>query len=129
MPNFCDNQLEITGNVADIRLFKTLVKDTCAGTDLSFDKLCPTPSLLFKFENFRILPSEYDWRVKHWGTKWDVKATLVNKDNKRIVYSFRSAWNPPLAWLKKAAQAFPSLQFNLSYKDEGENVGSSLIID
>ena len=127
MPNICDNRLEITGNAADIARFKNLVKGE--DTALSLDKLVKMPSFLRLIQPGGILPNWRSWRIKHWGTKWDVKAILVNKSRERIVYKFRSAWNPPIAWLKKAAQTFPGLQFKLSHRDESEACEHDLIIN
>lgn len=45
----------------------------------------------------------YDWKVDHWGTKWDVTApspTCVDRSacGKTVALSFDSAWSPPIAF-------------------------------
>ncbi|MCB9423183.1 MAG: hypothetical protein H6667_25520 [Ardenticatenaceae bacterium] len=128
MPNYCNNQLEITGSAADIARFKNLVRGE--DTALSLDTLVKMPSFLKLIQPGGILPNWYDWSVKHWGTKWDVtEVTLVNKSDECLVYHFLSAWNPPEAWLIRAAQTFPNLQFQLTYIVEGEDGEHSLVLD
>ena len=128
MPNICDNRLEITGNAADIARFKNLVKGE--DTALSLDKLVKMPSFLRLIQPGGILPNWHSWRIRNWGTKWDViKVMLVNKSNESIVYKFLSPWNPPVAWLKKAAKTFPNLHFKLTYKDESEDCEHSLTVN
>lgn len=64
----------------------------------------------------------YDWRIKHWGTKWDVDAELVEADEERLVYQFDSAWSPPFEWLKTVARNYPKLHFKLKYDEPGMGV-------
>jgi hypothetical protein len=43
--------------------------------------------------------SWYDWRLAHWGTKWDVGGTdgyVERKSENKAAFSFDSAWSPPV---------------------------------
>lgn len=60
-----------------------------------------------------------DWSIKNWGTKWDVQASLEEMTDEMLVYSFDSAWNPPLAFVEKVAELFPLLNFLLEFKEGG----------
>lgn len=63
----------------------------------------------------------YDWQVAHWGTKWDVNATLQKATERSLSYFFDSAWSPPSEdWLTEASRQFPTLQFRLEYNEPGE---------
>ena len=64
-------------------------------------------------------PNWYDWCVDNWGTKWDIEAQLIGDESGYLMYSFSSAWSPPIAWLKKTAKDHPELQFRLKYEELG----------
>lgn len=40
----------------------------------------------------------YDWRVNHWGTKWDIELSdiSISDDGKNLNAHFDSAWAPPI---------------------------------
>ena len=59
----------------------------------------------------------YDWCMKNWGTKWDIEAVLEDEGEGQLVYSFDSAWSPPVAWLVKVAKDHPQLGFRLRYDE------------
>ena len=65
-------------------------------------------------------PNWYDWCVKNWGTKWDVDGKLVQEYEDCLEYSFRSAWYPPIAWLKQVSTDYPTLLFRLRYYEEDD---------
>lgn len=44
----------------------------------------------------------YDWRVKEWGTKWDVDdASVEDSTPNSVTLRFDTAWSPPIAWYEK----------------------------
>jgi hypothetical protein len=96
MPNWCENNLIITGDKKTIASFKkkaaVVAKDNT--TDLSLAAFYPTPKKLLKNNGW------YKWNIKHWGTKWDVKAELMDSTDEYLHYYFESAWSPPILWLK-----------------------------
>jgi hypothetical protein len=60
--------------------------------------------------------SWYDWRIEHWGTKWDV----VNQDHKLVEpgcleIGFATAWDPPIPVIKELCKTHPELTFRLQY--------------
>jgi hypothetical protein len=69
----------------------------------------------------------YDWNVRNWGTKWDVAVSdddsypeteLIEEWSDRLIYSFNTAWSPPLPAIETLSKQYPSLTFNLSYEEE-----------
>ena len=123
MPNWCDNQLSITGPNSVIDKIEKIVKeesnnaengllqffhpmpnalkDTVAGPDAKTKKE--------KLERARLnveygASNWYDWRCTNWGTKWElcefygVQRQHLNDslDESTISFAFSSAWSPPI---------------------------------
>jgi hypothetical protein len=137
MPNWCDNTFTVEGAEAVVQRFKQLAKPQAGqvDSDLSLARLYPIPAGVFQGD---VGPEEsqrygkntwYHWCIKHWGTKWDVQATLRNESPDFLVYRFQSAWSPPVAWLKKVARDFPRLRFTLIYDEPGMGFAGTAIAD
>lgn len=58
------------------------------------------------------------WREEHWGTEKDVEAKLVDIEDNRLDYAFKSASGSPDEWLRKVARDYPKLEFELKYAEE-----------
>ena len=63
----------------------------------------------------------YDWRNKHWGTKWDIKGDvgIGDIDNETCTLVFNTAWSPPQPIIYKLQEMFPKLQIFGGYLGEG----------
>ena len=114
MPNWCDNQITITGPNSVIDNIEKIVKEEKDGDGLlNFfhpmpkelkDTTSPSSSadkpqpMVDGFDNW------YDWRVENWSTKWDVNEFYgVDRqplndslDESTISFAFSSAWAPPI---------------------------------
>ena len=115
MPNWCDNQVTITGPNSVIDKIEKIVKEEKDGGGLlNFFKPMPkqledttSPSssadkpqpMVEGFDNW------YDWRCENWSTKWDVNEfygvdrqylTEQSEGESTISFGFSSAWSPPL---------------------------------
>jgi len=106
MPNWCDNQITITGPNSVIDKIEKIVKeekdeqgllnffhpmpkelDGTTSPSSSADK--PQPMV----EGFDCW---YDWRVENWCTKWEVNEFYgVDRKDDTISFAFSSAWAPP----------------------------------
>ena len=112
MPNWCDNQVTITGSESVIDKIEKIVKEEKgAGGLLDFFKPMPkeledttSPSSSAKkpqpmiegFDNW------YDWRCENWSTKWDVNEFYgVDRQGDTISFAFSSAWSPPIGAYEK----------------------------
>ena len=69
----------------------------------------------------------YDWNVRNWGTKWDVavhdgdeypETELVEEDETSLVYSFNTAWSPPLPAIEALSAQYPDVEFDLQFEEE-----------
>lgn len=61
----------------------------------------------------------YDWRIANWGTKWDIDLSIFQKEPRSLVYSFDTAWSPPIEAILYVSRSFPSLRFSLNFSEEG----------
>ena len=64
----------------------------------------------------------YDWRLEHWGCKWNAYRTEVldvAPERARVV--FETPWSPPLPVLEALAAQVPALELRLAYVDEFVN--------
>ena len=106
MPNWCDNQVTITGpNSVIDKIEKIAKEEKGAGGLLNFfhpmpkeleDTTSPSSSadkpqpMVDGFDNW------YDWRCENWGTKWDISEFYgVDRQGDTISFAFSSAWSPP----------------------------------
>jgi len=116
MPNWCDNQITITGpnsvidkieeivnaddthkNTGLLNFFKPMPKELEGTTSPSSSADKPQP-MVEGFDNW------YDWRVENWSTKWEVcefygvdrQHLNDSLDESTISFAFSSAWAPPI---------------------------------
>jgi len=108
MPNYCYNDLDISGSPEDLRIFKR--ENHGSDEKLSFEKSVPRPT----YANW------YTWNVTNWGTKWDAMSVDFTELNEgKINYNFDTAWSPPNSWLAKVAAKYPKLSFHLVSVEPG----------
>ena len=126
MPNWCENTLYIRAeDKEDMKELKDLLDETlefskdnnCATNLLS--SIIPMPKELEGTTAPKDSPNWYDWCCNNWGTKWDVSCHETYIEDDYMEFSFNSAWNPPIPWIKKVAKLFPRLKFSLKYDDPG----------
>ena len=123
MPNWCDNQITITGPNSVIDKIEKIVKeesDDAKNGLLQF--FHPMPKELLDTEAGPVAKTKkekqvrqvrklefgaenwYDWRCNNWGTKWEVNEFYgVDRqhlndslDESIISFGFSSAWSPPI---------------------------------
>lgn len=59
----------------------------------------------------------YDWRIEHWGTKWDAYDCQGNPNEGILVFS--TAWNPPDEIVKAICEKYPDSDLDWFYEEEG----------
>jgi len=117
MPNWCDNQLSITGPNSVIDKIEKIVKDDDSHENnglLNFFHPMPkelegttSPSSSAKKPQPMIEGFDcwYDWRVHNWSTKWEVCEfygvdrqyhSEQSEGESTISFGFSSAWAPPI---------------------------------
>jgi hypothetical protein len=143
MPNWCENDLTITGKPEELQRFLDFAKGIDGGeeTALDFNQFIPYPEEYRKLneaaKEWRKQHPEapwtdrprdgynqggYEWCIENWGTKWTAMATIdedYDLEDGELVMHFDTAWSPPLPVIKKASELFPALQFDLRYFECG----------
>ncbi|MBN9520112.1 hypothetical protein J0H58_16555 [bacterium] len=125
MPNWCENELVVTGPAEAVRRFREQARST--GRTLSFAAFVPEPDYDDPALAGRdwwppagsLLPGWYAWRLVHWGPKWDVNESSVRvaEGDRRLVYGFATPYGPPLPWLTTVSAEFPELHFVIDYHE------------
>jgi hypothetical protein len=125
MPNWCHNQLTITGPEADVRSFKENAAGRCPWLKpeeteveaLNFHSLVSVPDEILQagYE-----AAGYDWERANWGCKWGAdNVTVLDEGGTCIIYEFYTAWSPPIEFLTAVAKQWPNLTFVLQYEEPG----------
>ena len=155
MPNNCQNILVITGSEEDLEEFTSKSE----GKEFLIETYFPMPEdpgehlKDGKPHWFDILsdgtPDWYTWRVKNWGTKWDVyeSGSFLTADGTApevenimeieegihghsIRVSFLSAWSPPSEAICKISNDYVNLMFTLIFCEAGNNfAGTQRFLD
>ena len=144
MPNYCTNNLTVTGDAKEIKRFHEAITAGELQAHEHFrilDNLFPTPKELkdttkgyygegtekqIKQEEMNKAnlkkfgsPDWYEWNCKNYGSKWsDFDGMFGQVSDNEINATFMSAWSPIGEGIRNVSKQFPTLDFVLSY-DEG----------
>jgi hypothetical protein len=58
-----------------------------------------------------------DFRLKNWGTKWDFIGYLISETDSETVFSFDTAWSPPIAFYKSLERE--GFKVNAQFNESG----------
>tara|TARA_Y100001937_G_scaffold16264_1_gene22504 strand:+ start:103 stop:756 length:654 start_codon:yes stop_codon:yes gene_type:complete len=123
MPNWCDNQVTITGPNSVIDKIEKIVKEESNDIENGLLQFFhPMPKELMETEkssDYKKMKKQpvvdgfnnwYDWRVENWSTKWELcefygvdrqYLTEQSEGESIISFGFTSAWAPPLGAYEK----------------------------
>lgn len=146
MPNWCENELTVTGNKAELEKFVAETFVTEEGKRIfDFDKVVPYPQ---KFKDMdaaiKDVPWEerlkrnmkdgfnsggYEWCCANWGTKWGAcNPTDLVETAKSIKQTFSTAWGPPLPVIAAASRKYPTLTFKIKYFEGGMGFSGKFVV-
>lgn len=77
-------------------------------------------------ESLQVGQDWYHWNIREWGTKWEISNASYESSPNRLVYSFCSAWSPPVSAIGRLAEMFPDLVFTVRFLDEGDNFAGEI---
>lgn len=142
MPNWCSNELKIRSKNTEMLkdfLSKFIVTNENGYEELCMDNLIPCPKELlnknvpeeqdaeFEMECKRLVDKYgcadwYEWRLKHWGCKWDIGGcNVLNKTDNYFWAEFNTAWSPPIEFLENVRKDYPDLEFSMLFEEAGCN--------
>ena len=123
MPNWCNNNIEITGPIDKIKALWDAAQAEDGGL---LNAMVPMPVELkdtVKGSNGDAV-NWYDWSVTNWGTKWDVDSEGLeytdNDDGTATISGyFDSAWAPPIEAYNRFLEANENCTVTGSYYEMG----------
>ncbi len=106
MPNWCNNQITITGTKSVIDKIEKIVNED-KNTQGLLQFMHPMPAELRDTtadgsKDKAMIEKTgysdwYSWAVDNWGTKWEVCEFFgVDRQGDTISFAFESAWSPPI---------------------------------
>ena len=140
MPNWCLNNLIVTGKKKELEKFekqfskkhKVITQDYING-ELVYDF---KEEEGYSFQNFVPMPKEevenwWQWSIRNWGTKWDLNPDQVGsstEENGDKFYAFDTAWSPPVTAIRAMSKQFQTCTFTLNYQEEGVGIAGEVTI-
>ena len=126
MPNWCDNQITITGPNSVIDKIEKIVKEEKDEQGL-LNFFHPMPAelkdttadgskdkeMLAKYGH----SDWYSWATDNWSTKWDINEFYgVDRQGDTISFSFSSAWAPPIGAYERFIMNMSEKNLDVSVK-------------
>tara|TARA_R110000823_G_C15539677_1_gene457949 strand:+ start:81 stop:485 length:405 start_codon:yes stop_codon:yes gene_type:complete len=106
MPNWCENEIRVSGDTKKVKAFMKFVKSK--DQDFDFEKVIPLPKGEW----------DYQWCLDNWDTKWnacDVEREYNPKYGDEVEYTFNTAWSPP-------ENIFRELKNKFKLNEEGSDI-------
>ena len=145
MPNWCNNQIEISGPNKIIDQIQKIIedsKDSKKDSQGLLELMCPMPKELRgteKSSDDKKMNKQpvvdgfnnwYDWRLANWGTKWDVSEFYGDHFDRKyhegnwegtstIYFGFDTAWSPPIDCFDKWLANNEECSMKLWYYEPG----------
>lgn len=113
MANECINYIKFTGSPDEISLFKESYlkfNPEQEEYELDFNYITPIP---VDCEN------DYDFRIQHWGNKWDGTNAWVDICDDEIYIDVSTAWSPCVPIVDKLIELCPGLEVDYKYYEPG----------
>lgn len=105
MPNWCANNLMVTGELSELERFRDAITTEQGGIEI-LSRLVPVPASSSAAE--------------YWGSKWgDCDTGSDGPDALGFSLWFSSAWAPPVEGIRKVSNLFSSLLFVLEFEEPG----------
>lgn len=122
MPNWCANWVSVYSD-EEGRLGE--VKRSLEGPDGSafdFRQVVPLPAEDGELDGGGGMDG-YDRRIEEWGTKWNTHEVNLQELGGVLVYTFNTAWAPPVPVIEALARRFVGVEVTLAYDEPGMDFG------
>jgi len=115
MPNWCQNQLTVTGATPELRAW---LED-----GFSFQRMKPVHPAKTRKNNPDVPWRQTVAQCSAWGTKWDLDENEQREAASELLECgnawFDTAWNPPMGALTALSGRFPEVTLILDYHEPG----------
>lgn len=120
MPNYCDNEVVISGSEEKIKEIKNLISTVNEDRGLFETLIGFDPNI--SREDYE-KGGWYESNIKYWGCKWDVPDDEVDPvfvDNNTIRLFIFTAWSPPIKFCEHLANKF-DVDVQITFFEAGVN--------
>ncbi len=126
MADMGSNELQVTGDAVLLRHFREQADEHLAPSSerdpyngnspsvLSFHRLLPVPADVAA-RDYGTPSGGCEWQKSHWGVKWGASNASLDAVPDALIYSFDTAWYPPIPFLQAVSADYPSLTFVLTF--------------
>jgi hypothetical protein len=132
MPNWCENEVVITGLPTVISEIKAIIDKNPEGFQMNDFVPIPEETLNavkdYSKQNLFISALKgdksveydnwYDWSIAWWGTKWDVSEPYLSVVDNSIFMGFTTAWSPNVNFWAEFTKLYP-VKISHRYFEEG----------
>jgi hypothetical protein len=116
MPNWCNNNITISGDEGTIRTLTAVLKGLTPQDDV-FKSLIGLPTHMTDGDYNE---KWYDTNIEWFGTKWDIsyEEHAFNFDKNEITFYCETAWSPPIPFMENLCKMY-KVGGNLFYSEGG----------
>lgn len=123
MPNWCNNNLTLSGPPDQVRAILNAVRSSDGG---DADKLTLTKFMPQPVDEAGELIDGVSWQYDTWGTKWgDCDTDIITEDYTDNVGSgsitYATAWGPASGLIKEVSRLHPNVTIDVEYEEPGMN--------
>ena len=134
MPNWCENNITISGPAEKIETIYNTIK----AKKQFLEVLVPAPENMYRDpvgseDKKRLaeqgIPNWYDWQTANWGTKWEIDEEQIErvgfekrKDGTASIGLYAlTAWSPPITAMENFLSENEDCSARVAYLEEGND--------
>ncbi len=104
MPNWCNNNITISGNEGTIKALTAVLKNLKDNDDV-FKSLIGIPTHMSEGD---YKEKWYNTNIDWFGTKWDISYSyhMFNFNKDEISFSCETAWSPPIPFMENLCKMY-----------------------
>ncbi len=126
MPNWCHDELTVVGPPDAIAAFRDRLQYYGEGRIALLNSFLPYPKELASSTTSG--EAWFVWYSDHWGCSGDSYTEFCLDRPNRLIFSFDSAWVPPVIGITRISELFPSLEFRLVWWEMFAESGGSMTL-